>query len=238
MSKVAVEVPNIGTVFITRKRGQRTMRLRVDTKGQIQVSMPWLVSKGQALAFIATKVDWIRQQQADVHFIPYNGMLFGKTLQLVIRENSNGIRTRQEGKRLIVHFEAFYDPNNTAHLTKVEKAIMRALRTEAEKVLLPRLRELADMYGYKFKSSGVKQVIGRWGSCDSKQHISLSLFLIQLPIEMIDYVLIHELSHTEHMNHSAAFWNRVAEYCPEYKQLRRSMRGLRPRIYDAKAFMA
>lgn len=237
MARVAIEVPDVGTVYITRKRGQRTMRLRVDTKGEVHVSMPWLVPRLQAVAFVKSKRAWIQEQQSEVRINPYNGMLFGKTMQLIIRENSESVRSQQKGKQLIVHFDSRYDPTSKEHTDKVEKAIMRSLRTEAEKVLLPRLRELADMYGFNFKSSAIKQVTGRWGSCDSKSHITLSLFLIQLPIEMIDYVIIHELSHTEHMNHSAAFWKQVETFYPDYKPVRKSMRGMRPRLYDAKTFM-
>lgn len=231
-------MPQVGTVFITKKRGQRTLRLRVDTKGQIQVSMPWLVPRGQAVSFVLSKLDWIQKQQLETHFSPYHGMLFGKTLQLIIRQNSDRVRSEQDGSRLIVHFKGGYNPLNTANVAKIEKAMMRALRTEAEIILLPRLKELADMYGFTYASSSIKQVTGRWGSCDSNRHITLSIFLIQLPIELIDYVLIHELTHTKHMNHSAGFWYHLESSCPDYKKLRKSMRGLKPKLYDAKTFMA
>lgn len=238
MPKTTIEVPEVGTVFITKKRGQRTMRLRVDTKGQVQISMPWIASRAQAIHFIVSKIDWIKAQQQETNFQPYNGMLLGKTLQLIIKENSSRVRVEHSGKRLIVHFPKEYNPNNKSHVTKIEKAIMVALRTESEKILLPRLRELADMYGFRYNSSSIKRVIARWGSCDSRKHITLSIFLIQLPIELIDYVLIHELTHTVQMNHSQSFWTRLELACPDYKQLRKSMRGLRPKIYDAKTFMA
>lgn len=231
-------MPSVGTVSITKKRGQRTMRLRVDTKGQVQISMPWMASQHQAVQFILTKLDWIREQQQETSFVPYNGMLLGKTLQLIIKENSSRVRVEHAGKQLIIHFPAQYKPSDKDHRAKIEKAIMTALRTESEKILLPRLKELAEMYNFTFNSSSIKRVIGRWGSCDSRKHIVLSIFLIQLPIEMIDYVLIHELTHTVHMNHSQAFWLRLEKACPEYKELRKKMRGLRPKIYDAKAFMA
>ncbi len=238
MPKIEVEVPEIGTVFITKKRGMSSLRLRVDAKGRVQVTMPWLASRAQAINFVRTKADWIKEQQSETDFLPYNGMLFGKTLQLVIRQNSDSVRTKQDGKHVIVHFKTKFDPQSTAHIAKIQKAMMNALRVEAESLLLPRLREFAIEYGFTFKSSSVKQVIGRWGSCDSNKHIVLSLYLTQLPIEMIDYVIIHELTHTIHMNHSPDFWEHVSRYCPEYKDLRRRMRGLRPKIYDAKAFMS
>lgn len=238
MSKSSFEVPEIGTVFVTKKRGQRTMRLRVDTKGLVQVSMPWLVPLGAAKDFVLSKKDWIEEQQANANFQPYDGMLLGKTLQLKIIENSPMTRSKQDGKTIIVPFAETYDPTSPQHLEKIQKAITKALRTEAEKVLLPRLKELAELYGYEYQSAAIKQLVGRWGSCDSTRHINLSLYLVQLPIELIDYVLIHELTHTVHLNHSPGFWNDVHQLCPDYKKLRRKMRELQPRIYDAKTFMA
>lgn len=238
MAKNSIDIPEIGPIFVTKKRGQRTIRLRVDTKGTVQVSMPWLVPQSAAVSFALTKKDWIKQQQSEFSFQPYNGMLFGKTLQLMIQENSDTIRARQDGKHVIVPFAGKFQPGNSTHLEKIKKAMMKALRTEAEVILLPRLREFADEYGFTYTSSGVKQVVGRWGSCDSNGHISLSLYLTQLPIEYIDYVLIHELAHTIHLNHSPAFWQLVGRFCPDYKNIRQKMRGLQPKIYDAKAFMA
>lgn len=196
------------------------------------------MSKPHVIAFVKSKRDWIHEQQAEADFTPYNGMLLGKKLQLIIRENSDTVRSKQDGKYLIVPFKERYNPSSPEDVAKIEKAIMKSLRVEAESVLLPRLKELASLYGFHYSSSSIKQVIGRWGSCDSQKHITLSLFLIQLPIEMIDYVIIHELTHTVHLNHSPQFWHDVAKLCPEYKEIRSKMRDLRPKIYDAKTFMS
>lgn len=238
MSKAAYEVAGIGTVYITKKRGQKTMRLRVDTKGLVQVSVPWMIPRYMAFEFIRSKRDWIKEQQTGYAFLPYNGMLLGKTLRLLIKEGSKSTRAKQAGKQIIIPFSESYQPANPAHVLKIQKAVIKALRTEAEKVLLPRLKEFAESYGFTYKSAGIKLVTGRWGSCDSAKHISLSLYLVQLPIELIDYVLIHELTHTVHMNHSPRFWTDIEKLCPDYRQIRRKMRGLQPRIYDAKEFMS
>lgn len=238
MPKSLLEVPEIGTVYVTKKRGQRTMRLRVDPKGAVQITLPWLVSRNMVMQFVLSKRDWIKKQQAEYVFRPYDGMMLGKTLVLRIEENSVASRTKLKGKTIIVPFPALYEPQNGTHVEKIKKAVMKALRNEAETVLLPRLREFAYEYGFEFHSAGIKQVTGRWGSCDSNKHISLSLYLIQLPIELIDYVLIHELAHTRHMNHSPAFWSSVESVCPDFKHSRKQIRSLRPRIYDAKTFMA
>jgi len=58
----------------------------------------------------------------------------------------------------------------------------------------------------------------RWGSCSSKGNLSLSWRLILMPPEVLDYVVVHELAHLRHMNHSPKFWALVSQYCPNYKQ--------------------
>lgn len=238
MSKSTHDVPGIGTVNFTKKRGQRTMRLRVDNKGQVQVSMPWYVPRSTAMEFVATKKQWILDQQAEYVFQPYDGMLLGKTLRLRIVENSTKSRSKPAANEVVVHFAGQFDPADATQTAKVHEAIMSALRTEAERVLLPRLRDLAELYDFSYASARIKKVTGRWGSCDSKRQIALSLYLVQMPIELIDYVIIHELAHTRHLNHSSQFWAEVARYCPDYKELRKQMRDLRPKIYDAKTFMS
>jgi predicted metal-dependent hydrolase len=233
MPKSEHNLPDIGPFFITKKRGQRSLRLRVDPKGSVQVSIPWMVPKAVVYDFVKSKRDWIKEQQQVSQFKPYNGML-----QLMIQENSTTVRSKQDGRYVVVPFKGRYDPTDPDQLNKIQKAVMKALRNEAERLLLPRLSMLAEMYGFTYRSSSVKMVTGRWGSCDSNKHISLNLYLVQLPIEMVDFVLIHELAHTVQMNHSPEFWKIVEAHCPEYKDIRRKMRDMQPKIYDAKTFMA
>jgi len=65
----------------------------------------------------------------------------------------------------------------------------------------------------------------RWGSCSAKNALSLSTRLMMLPKPAITYVVIHELAHIKHKNHSQDFWQFVEMHCPNYKTLRRSMRS-------------
>ena len=64
----------------------------------------------------------------------------------------------------------------------------------------------------------------RWGSCSSKGNVNFNYQLYYMPRELMDYVIIHELSHRRHMNHSAEFWQEVEKYCKAYRECRKKLR--------------
>jgi predicted metal-dependent hydrolase len=112
----------------------------------------------------------------------------------------------------------------------VKKTAERALRKEAEKLLPPRLGELAKKHGFTYKSIRIKKLTSRWGSCSSERVITLNYFLMQLPWRLIDYVLIHELVHTKHLNHSSGFWSEFDRTMPGAKKIRAELKAHRPVI--------
>lgn len=94
----------------------------------------------------------------------------------------------------------------------------------AEKILFPRLLELAASFGFAPGKLSARIQKGRWGSCSSRGgNISLNALLLFMPPEIVDYVLIHELCHLRHMNHSDAFWEEVRRLLPNCFELRRRL---------------
>jgi hypothetical protein len=65
-----------------------------------------------------------------------------------------------------------------------------------------------------------------WGSCSAKNRLSFNTSLAKVPITCIEYVVVHELAHIKHKNHSAKFWNFVGEYLPDFKQRKKGLKGL------------
>ena len=97
----------------------------------------------------------------------------------------------------------FADENLQVWLRKV---IEEALRRNAKIILPPRLYMLSEQHKLPYKSVKINSSRGRWGSCSARKAINLSYFLVLLPKHLIDYVLLHELSHTREMNHGDRFW--------------------------------
>ncbi len=88
----------------------------------------------------------------------------------------------------------------------LRKVIEEALRRNARLILPPRLKLLSVKTGLSFEQVRINSSKGRWGSCSTRKHINLSYYLLLLPPHLIDYVLLHELSHTREMNHGERFW--------------------------------
>lgn len=88
----------------------------------------------------------------------------------------------------------------------LRKVIEEALRRNAKIILPPRLYMLSQQHNLPYKSVKINSSSGRWGSCSARGSINLSYYLVLLPKHLIDYVLLHELSHTREMNHSERFW--------------------------------
>ncbi len=114
---------------------------------------------------------------------------------------------------------------------EIRRAIERAWRREAKEMLPPRTRELARRHEFRYREVVIKNIRSRWGSCSPAGRINLSLHLMRLPDHLIDYVILHELTHLEIPRHGAPFWNRLEEILPQARQAHREIRGWNPRYY-------
>ncbi len=125
---------------------------------------------------------------------------------------------------ILVSYPAEMDITNLEVQAAIRKGLITAYRKEAKEYLPNRLAELAQDCGFKYNRVFIKNHRSRWGSCSAQNNINLSLHLMRLPDELIDYVILHELVHTVVKNHSSAFWARLAKVCPDVKLLRKELR--------------
>lgn len=104
------------------------------------------------------------------------------------------------------------------------KNIDKFYRAEIEKVLPQKVEEYSKKMNLFPTSISYRKNKRTWGSCNYKNGLNFNILLMKFPIEVMEYVIIHELSHIKHKNHSKDFWNLVAFYCPNYKEVEKSFK--------------
>lgn len=223
---------SVGLVTIAKKPGNRHIRLRVSPKGEVKVSLPSWVAYQAGVSFVHKNLDWISKQQAvSSQASLKNGDQIGKYHRLVFV--SEAVRVDAVKTRLTpteVRISTALGPESATAQTKAAQACERALKAEGIQLLPQRLTQLAKTHGYKYGDVAIKRLTTRWGSCSTHNNIVLSSYLIQLPWHLIDYVLVHELVHTVHKHHQAAFWDELTSKLPAAKLLRKELKHWRPTL--------
>lgn len=110
---------------------------------------------------------------------------------------------------------------DAADRAALRQALRHWLLERAREVLEPALADCAREFGFSYERMVIRRQRTRWGSCSVRGTISLNACLLFLPPPVVRYLLIHELAHTRHMNHSRRFWQCVASFCPQYQRLDR-----------------
>ena len=87
-----------------------------------------------------------------------------------------------------------------------------------------RVSYFAEIMNVTFGRITIRNQKTRWGSCSTKGNLNFNYQLYYLPDELLDYVVVHELSHRRHMDHSKEFWTEVEKYCPNYRKLRKNLK--------------
>ena len=97
---------------------------------------------------------------------------------------------------------------------------IRELADQARKIIPEKVAKYAPIVGVTYGRITIRSQRSRWGSCSGKGNLNFNCLLMLFPDEVIDYVVIHELCHSKHMNHSAEFYSEVERVCPEYRKCR------------------
>lgn len=113
---------------------------------------------------------------------------------------------------------------------RARDAKKKILMKKAKEYLPYRLEYYAKLYGYTYDKCRLSHAATRWGSCSSNRTISLNIGLMQVPEPLRDYVILHELAHLNHLDHSAAFWAEVATHDPRYKEHRQKLKKFSPGV--------
>lgn len=220
-----------GEITVRRSVRSRSVKISVSPGGALQASLPPyapLIILKRLVSSSRTQLRKMLEQAAPAYKLE-NGMEIGKSHKLVIIPSQ-----RTTVKRYKQQITVTLAPGASVHDARIEKevraVIKETLRIEAKSYLPNRLKFLANKLGYSYERVRFSHASSRWGSCSTTGTISLNIALMKLPFELIDYVIIHELSHTEQMNHSQKFWTLVEAADPHYKLHRRLLKKHSPTI--------
>ena len=199
---------------------RKTLSLSINENADLVVRAPHRASYDEIQKFISEKSAWIDNKQRLIkaqlednlnHHSSNKCLYLGSLYPLKIDNNS---------------IEPISFNGQMFTITNVNKErISLSLKSWYKKrfieVALPRLSYFSDKYKLKVNQVRVKEQKTLWGSCSSKNNINLNYLLIMAPMKVIDYVIVHELVHTIHKNHSAKFWQKVETIMPNYKDARK-----------------
>ncbi len=220
----------LGKVIVSRGRSSRYVRLGVTPAGDIKVSAPLFTP----MYFIKNLVKKSRQeltqmvQQYRTHYS--SSETIGKSHALNITYSTAPISVSYKKPHINVNVNESDDLMDENVQSEIRALVIKALKAEAKAYLPRRVQYIAEKHGFRYEKLRFSHAKSRWGSCNSDGTISLNIALMKLPFELIDYVIIHELVHTQHLNHSADFWDQVGICDSQYKSHRKILKNHSPHI--------
>ncbi len=210
LDHIIIEKTRFSVQHTVRKNMKRFI-LRVMPNRHLHVSSPKCSVK-RVERFILDNSAWIVSQQVKIRDPYAQGEDFfylGKAYKIIHRKGS-----------FEFHGDVLYlDPDSSK--TQCDSFY----KTMARTALPERVEYWENKMDVKVKGLGFRLAKARWGSCNASGRISLNPYMMKLPSELIDYIVVHELSHLSHLNHSPAFYERVEAFLPNYKSLEAGIRS-------------
>ena len=200
----------------------RRLTVRVHIGGRVEVVVPRGVAPNTVRAFVNRNTSWIDRKIAEM------GSLAAPvaTIPDVIAFACTGEHFTVEWRRSERRSLRCHPTTITVEARDLGAAfglLREWLLAAARERLTPQLTQLAGELGFSVKGVTIRRQRTRWGSCSSRSKISLNCSLLFMPPDVVRYLMVHELSHLLHMNHSDSFWRAVERHEANYRRLDRQL---------------
>jgi predicted metal-dependent hydrolase len=202
-------------VIIVRSHKRSSVGIQVRPDGTVKVSIPFLYPKFLVSRLLKEKEQWIKEaqqslkQRQTIEKEKNTYLYLGKSYKFAVRSNQKELIEIDDK----LYFGNQNTTNRTTYLTSWYKQ-------QARKIIVERVQHYAQEANLTYTSIALTSAETRWGSCSSNKTLNFNWKLIMAPIEVIDYVVAHELSHLTHLNHSRDFWEAVRKMYPLYREHR------------------
>ncbi len=215
------------------KKKKKNLSIIVKNSGEIIAYSPLKLKYQEIERIILSKGDWIlnkkeliennnsrkkKRKYIDGDLFLYLGEKY--RLKIINRDKIKGTKIRLEKEFLKIE----KDSSKEFSKEKIIESLYKWYRERAKKIIEERVIFFGKKYNFNYGEIKIKKVKRYWGSCSAKGELNFNLKLIMAPIEIIDYVILHELCHTIHHNHRKEYWNLVEKYVVDYKVKRRWLR--------------
>ncbi|MDO4535126.1 MAG: SprT family zinc-dependent metalloprotease [Clostridium perfringens] len=220
--KVKLENKNINFNLIYKKR--KTLKISIEPNGEIKVEAPIIVKDEEVLRIIKSKAKWIINKQEEIKKINDEKIereaIYGKCylylgkyypLKLTVDKSIKMIYVNLAGENLIV-------VSNTYDEEKVQLAIKKWYKEKTLERAKERISYYENYFYDKVKDIKVKEQKARWASCTYDNKILFNYRIIMAPSLIFDYIVVHEMCHMKHKNHSKEYWKSVKEILLDYKE--------------------
>ncbi len=236
-----VKILKFQNTEIKFKKSLKAKNLSISIKPFIGVvvTVPIFLSYGTAEDFVLKKIDWIKknhlkmvQKEKSRTIFDFSTKFNTRNHIILIKPTINDDFSIQNIKdKIIISIPETKNILSSASQTYIRNIIVNTWKKEAQQFLPLRINELANQFNLKFHKISVRNTKSRWGSCSYNNNISLSLHLMRIPDKLIDYVILHELTHTIVKNHSSVFWETLEKVCKNSKQLDRELKNYNLSIF-------
>lgn len=210
---------------------RRTLSLEIKSDGGLVVRAPFSARETVIRAFIRQKRDWIekasREMKTRAAQAPPRRYEHGETFLYLGNSYPLHIAEDMHGKLL---FEERFILA-ARHRRRAARLFERWYREEAFAVFTRRCRFYAAAMDLKYRSIDLSTARRRWGSCSKDGRLRLNWRLVMAPLDVIDYVVVHELAHLKELNHSRRFWALVERFYPEHRKARKWLDEHHFRLY-------
>jgi hypothetical protein len=216
-------------------RRVRYARLQIKPFGGLEVIIPPRFPRHQVPGLIAKHAGWARRQLARQSQLRQSVSL---PTHLALAFDNSSTPVIYTADPLQVNLDMFAELateqiviDAAGHRERSRK-LRSWVRRRAWELLPALLGEISTRTGLGFNKLSIRSQKTRWGSCTIRGNISLNDQLLFMPVKTVEYLMIHELCHTRHLNHSNAFWVLVEHHCPDYRLHEQLLRESRTRVPD------
>lgn len=216
---------------VVERRSARAHRIRIEVRqgGEVHLVIPRWASARQAQAFLGERRDWVQQKLAEQRLRRASAPLDVEVMrwdgrdQIPLRGVPTPVRVEPASlRRISLRLEddalrLFCPREQLADHARLQRALREALKAEALRDARRLLAEEAARLAVDYQGPRIADQKSLWGSCAAGGLISLSWRLVLAPPQVFRYVVVHELCHRRHHDHSEAFWDLVARQMPDYE---------------------